>query len=157
MYTNQTIGEPEQFSIKGNMSISWAHRGKAISKSTDPSTNRINVKFGVDWNTKLNRYSFSFHQPLSIDRQYWTAEHDVSQELHGWDQLKVGQIGPLDKPRRTSIPWCMSGWRKLSESWGTAKVTREKFSTCHEGNLRRKDDQRGQSKGFSANCNAGVK
>jgi len=29
-------------------------------------------------------------------------------ELHSLPQLKLAQIGPLDKPRRTSISWCMS-------------------------------------------------
>ena len=35
-------------------------------------------------------------------------------------QKKVGQTGPFDRPSRTSMPWCMSAGRKLSESRGSA-------------------------------------
>jgi hypothetical protein len=32
----------------------------------------------------------------------------------------LGYTGPLDRPRRTSIPWCMSNGRKVSDSRGSA-------------------------------------
>ena len=35
------------------------------------------------------------------------------------NQLKDGQTGPLDRPRRTSMPWCISGTRTVSDSRGS--------------------------------------
>lgn len=38
-----------------------------------------------------------------------------------WNYMKLGQAGPLERPRRTSVPWCMSNGRKDSESRGSFK------------------------------------
>ena len=97
------------------------------------SSNRIRTKFGVDWNITLNRWQgssvFTFHHDNMVYwPMYWTVWCTTYCRTTWMDQLKLGQIGPLDKPRRTSIPWCMSGWRKLSESWGTASQEK-KIST----------------------------
>ena len=101
------------------------------------SSNRIRTKFGVDWNITLNtehwtggkahRFSLFTMIIWSIDRRNGLRCTTYCRTT--WmDQMKLGQIGPLDKPRRTSIPWCKSGWRKLSESWGTASQEK-KIST----------------------------
>ena len=39
--------------------------------------------------------------------------------------MKLGQIGPFEMPSRTSIPWCMSAGRNVSESHGSASNTQE--------------------------------
>lgn len=35
--------------------------------------------------------------------------------------MKLGETGPFDIPRRTSIPWCKSTGLNVSESRGSAK------------------------------------
>lgn len=57
------------------------------------------------------------------DDKYTAAVLQVTEFLNQLQriQMKLGHTGPLESPRRTSTPWCMSTGRKLSDSLGSVR------------------------------------